>query len=243
MYANSDPVRYIDPLGLYSCLTDKQWAPELVGLCLLLDHSAAARNVFYRDGILTALGIVGWQDAEALFGHWLGSTGETMYFGSRLVGLIERDTASLIEQSKRDYLQDAAQRMKGNAGSLPPSHDRDFLSNATGIPADYAIPYPVSTEVFIALGGVWFERSYRGTVEEGTSGEYHISLHTEFSASKYWSFRPNTEMFPNLPPSEVPENPPAEFNVMDRLGAPTWLPRPVLVGHLSRLSPFLANCV
>jgi hypothetical protein len=232
MYANSNPVRYVDPLGLYSCLTDEQWAPELVGLCLLLDSSAEARDLFYRYGILTGLGVVGWRDAEVFFDHWLNGNGETMYFGSRLVDLIERDTASLIARSRREYLRHAAQSMRGSGGRMPPDHRRDFLSNSDPefIPDNYAAElYPVSTELFIALGGVWFERDYWGTVKEGGSGRYHISLKTGFFVSKYWSFRPNTEMFPGLPLNEVPETPPAEFNLADRIGVPGWLPRPVLV--------------
>jgi len=230
MYANNNPVRYVDPLGLYSCLTDNQWAPELIGLCILLDSSPEARNVFYRNGILVGLGVVGWRDTEVLFGHWLGGTGETMYFGSRLVELIERDTASLIEESRKHYLSVAAQQMNGEAGRMPPGHAERFLSNASGIPASYAPnPYPISTEVFIALGGVWFERYYEGTVREETPGKYRISLWTDFSIDKLWSFRPNREMYPDLDPSEIPENPPAEFNIADRIGIPHWLPRPVLV--------------
>jgi hypothetical protein len=157
-----------------------------------------------------------------LFEHWLGRTGETMYLGSRLVRLIERDTGSLIKESRQIYLEDAAQLMRGRAGNLPRGYDEDFLSNARGIPTWYAIPYPISEEVFIALGGVWFKRHYRGTVKKENQSTYRISLWTEFAIDKEWTFAPNEEM-------GLTENPPPEFNLLDTIGLPGWLPRPVLV--------------
>lgn len=36
-------------------------------------------------------------------------------------------------------------------------------------------------------------------------------------------------MYPDMPIDEIPENPPAEFNIADRIGIPRWLPRPVMV--------------
>ena len=130
VYASDNPVKYIDPAGLYNCLTGKQWAPELIGLCLLFDTSPVARNLLYQNGIVPVLSVVGWQDARIMFEHWLDGEGETMEFGSRLIRLIERDTAPLIEESRARYLSDAAQLMRGKAGRLPSRSYTSFLSNS-----------------------------------------------------------------------------------------------------------------
>jgi hypothetical protein len=229
LYASDSPVMYVDPLGLYDCLADEVWAPELIPLCLLLDSSPEARYLFYQSVFVTGLSFIGWNDAAIFLDHYLDGTGDTMYFGSRLIRLIERDTASLIEESRTTYLSYAAQQMKGQAGLLP-AHDpktySDFLSNATGIPTEYAPnPYPISEEVYIALGGIWFKKYYGGTVKKENHSTYRISLLTYFTIDKYWSFRPNMEMYPDMDPDEIPENPPAEF---PRIGIPDWLPRPLL---------------
>jgi RHS repeat-associated protein len=234
-YVRQNPVRYVDPLGLYSCLTSKQWPADLVGLCLLFDNSPAARNWLYENGIAVGLGLVGWDDAQSMFKHWLGDTGQPLYFGSRLVNLIERDTLSLIEESRTEYLSRTAQEMRGQPGRLPPDRNVNFLSNAEGIPASYLSnfdspsPYRISEEVYIALGGFPFERTYRGVVTQESQGTYRILLRTDFAANKTWTFAPNTQMYPNSSIDEIPENPPAEFSIADRIGFADWLPRPSLI--------------
>jgi len=224
-YASNSPTVCVDPLGLYSCLTGERWPLDLIPLCLLLDSSPEARYLFYEHVIVAGMGAIGWNDAAIFLGHYLDATGETMYFGSGLVRLIERDAAHVIDNKRMEYLSGAARGMGGRAGILPWLSDDQtvFMSNTEGIPTWYASEvYPLSQEVWIALGGFWFDRSYGGKVEEKVQGTYHISLWTVFSVDKRWSFAPNVEM-------GMTENPPAEFNIADRIGIPGWLPRPYLL--------------
>ena len=105
----------------------------------------------------------------------------------------------------------------------PQDDDTDFMSNTEGVPTWYAPEvYPLSQEAWIALGGFWLDRSYGGTVKKENQSMYHISLWTTFAVDKRWSFAPNIEM-------GMTENPPAEFNIADRIGVPDWLPRPLLL--------------
>ena len=87
-------------------------------------------------------------------------------------------------------------------------------------------------KLFIAIGGVWFNRFYGGFVNEEGGSTYRISLLTTFGIDKWWSFAPNTEMYPGLNQNEVPENPPAEFSFAEFLGIPEWVPRPSWIPNL-----------
>jgi hypothetical protein len=111
--------------------------------------------------------------------------------------------------------------------TFPVAAERISCPTPRGCPQSYAPnPHRVSRELFIAIGGVWFNRFYGGTVKRDAQGAYHISLLTAFTVDKWWSFEPNTEMYP--PGTEnIPENPPAEFDFAEFLGLPSWTPRPV----------------
>jgi hypothetical protein len=201
-------VTYVDPLGLYDCLTDEQWPLELLPLCLTLDSNPEFRYEFYKNVIPTGFGIMGYPDAKIFLEHYLDRSGTDMWFGARLVRLVERDANSVIKGSKRAYLWGAAQLMRGEAGCLPSGYHERFLSNAEFIPSWYAPnPHRVSEELFIALGGFWLETFYGGEIKENNS----IRLVSTFRVIKGWNFQPNTEM-------GFSENPPAPVDL-----APEWV--------------------
>jgi hypothetical protein len=146
----------------------------------------------------------GYTDAAQLFQHYFDETGEDMYLGKRMVGLIERDVAPTTDHWLRTrYLPAAAARTMGlsvsESESLPKQIWREFLTNDPDTPG-----IRISEPVWLALGGFYLKIDHLGTVRRGEDNRYLITLKKDFGMEKGYTFAPNV---PGV------ENNPAEFDV------------------------------
>ena len=206
-YADGNPVLYADPTGCYDCLTSpQQWPEKLLGLCLLLQNDLAFRLDFYQTLIVPGFAYVfRYTDAAQLLQHYLDNTGEDVYLGTRMVGLIERDVAPITDHWLRTrYLPAAAARTMGLSVSeserLPEWLWREFLTNDPDIPG-----IRVSEPVWLALGGFELRILHSGTVRRGQDNKYLITLKKDFRMEKGYNFAPNVPGVENNPaPIDVP---------------------------------------